>query len=130
VGTGEAPELRWSEDGRWLVVGTQGRSGRRRLYLDPRTYFPSRVELTGPGGVVLVSSELSRYEDPVGAPGSPLPLQTVVTLEGGRVRVRMRLDRPEVTHTIKPIAFDLDRLVRAYGVADVELLDEQAAAAR
>lgn len=130
VGTGEEPDLRWSEDGRLLILTTQGRTGWRRLYLDPDGYLPRRVELVGAGGKVLVSSELSDYQDPVGGSGSPMPFQTLAVLESGRVRVRMRFDRPELTHTIKPVAFDLDRLLQAYSVRDVRSLDEEARAGR
>jgi hypothetical protein len=126
VGTGEAPDLRWSTDGRSLILTTPGRTGPRRLYLDPDTFRPSRIDLTGPGGKVLVTAELSRYERVAGAPGM-VATQIEAELDEGRTRVRLRLDEPAANHTIKPVAFNLDALLKAYNVREVESLDTLAA---
>lgn len=129
VGTGEGPDLRWSSDGRSLVLTTRARTGSRRMYLDPQSFLPRRIELLGPDGKPLVASELGDFEEVEGAGGAMMPFEVIAVIAGGRERVRLRLDQPAVNHTIKPIAFDADKLFAAYGVRDIESLDPVAISA-
>jgi hypothetical protein len=129
VGTGESPDLRWTPDGRLLVLSTPGRTGRRLLYLDPQTYRPARVELTGPGGAVVVSAELSHYLDVAGAPASAVPGEVQASVESGRRRLRLRLDLPAVNHRINAAAFDPGFLLKEYRIEQVIRLDDPAPAA-
>lgn len=124
VGTGETPDLRWSSDGRWIVLSTPGRIGRRRLYFEPGSYLVGRVELTGPDGNLLASADLDEYEEAAGAGGAMVPTQILASVDRGRTRVRMRLDQPDAGRTPRDIAFDLDRLLQAYRIRNVQSLDE------
>ena len=68
------------------IHGAAGRMGRRRMYLNPETYQPLRVELTGPaaeGGKVLVSADLSNYERVEGAGSSTMAGEVLATLDQG-----------------------------------------------
>ena len=135
---GEAPHMRWSDDGTKLLVTVLGRNGPRRLWLDPATYEPSRIELMGRAMKPAVSAELTNFvkvearPDPNGPVISGrLPTQFMATIdkEGGgskgRVQMRLRLGDPEVGgKRPKPGAFVFESLLEAYGIKEPVLLDD------
>lgn len=114
--------VRWSDDGRELIVTCRGLWGSRRVWLHPETYAPRRVELVGPGGEVRAACEMSRYQSvPVRGDGRVPP----------KVATRYRVELPVSVATLamqlygmenrelSPRAFDLRALCKAYGVDEV-----------
>lgn len=135
---GEAPHMRWSDDGTSLLVTVLGRNGPRRLWLDPVTYEPSRIELMGRSMKPVVTAELASFEkvearpDPNGPVISGrLPTRIMAAIdrenEGTKEHVRMRLtlgDAEVSGKRPKAGAFNFENLVRSYGVQETIQLDE------
>ncbi len=124
-------EVRWSDDGKSLVVTVAGRLGRRRFWLEPGSFEPSRIDLLDAHGEAAVSAVLTRYESVTMPPGAPAVPRMATRIEAGAqnngkpLRVRLTLYDPLVSSAKpKAAAFDLDVLRKAYGIKDVELLDE------
>lgn len=131
AGPGTTPEVAWSADGRTLVVTVPARSAgqRRRVYIDPARYEPSRVEILSPRGETLVYSELQKYE-PVAigySQGPRVPTEVFVSLDQDRTRARLRLADPE-SSSRRPSEgiFDLQRLLQTRNVRTVIDLDSEA----
>lgn len=130
-GPGETPQVRMSDDGQSVIVTTLGRNGPRRLWLNPVTLVPSRIELLGAGGKVLVSADLRDFQtvqarpDPEGPVLSgSMPTRVLTSVDRGRVRVRMTLYDPQVGGTRpKPAAFDFQNLVKSLNVSEIEDMD-------
>jgi hypothetical protein len=134
---GERPIVKWSADGRELVVNFPTDDGIRRLILDPATYEPRRVEVADRQGVLILQSEMSDYTTVAirgGAADAAKPRiagEIVASTDKGRTRVRLRLHEPEMGGgRPKPAAFDFDRLLQAHGVDDVRDLDRAPVAGR
>ena len=130
-GPGETPQVRMSDDGQSVIVTTLGRNGPRRLWLNPVTLVPSRIELLGAGGKVLVSADLRDFQtvqvrpDPEGPVLSgSMPTRVLTSVDRGRVRVRMTLYDPQVGGSRpKPAAFDFQNLVKSLNVGEIEDMD-------
>ena len=118
---------------RLVAVDLPAATGTKRLLLDPDTLEPQRIELIDRAGQLAAASELSRYE--------------MVPVEGdalrqGRVATRILVRSPQLTGTarftlneptnksIRSVAFNLDRILSAYSVAEVIDVDELVERAR
>lgn len=109
-----------------VVLSAPTRRGVRRYTLDETTAEPSRVELIGAGGVPVLDVTLSRYrllknldqgEAPLRAPG-----WIVVQMRGFNGEVRFSLEEHD-RRKIRPVAFQVDRLIDAYGIQRLIDLD-------
>jgi hypothetical protein len=116
----EKADLAWSPDGTHLLLTVPSRWGARRFTLDPETYEPSRIELFNAQGKLGVGATLSRFTRAVieGQPGAgaPVPTKIEFVIPGNNTRVLMILANPTVPLKIKPKAFELSKLIDAYGV--------------
>lgn len=128
---GGGEEVQWSEDRKSLVITVAGRMGRRRLWVEPDTFEPSRVELLDSGGKVAVSAVLTKYERVAMPPGAPSVPRMATRVEADayqgqkKLRVRLTLYDPLVSASRpKPKSFDLDELLKAYRINNVEHLDQ------
>lgn len=117
-------EIAW--DGRVgrLIVTVPGRWGARRLFLDPVTLEPSRIELLGAAGEVALVAELSKYtgEQLRGPAGTRIASEVLIRVERESASARIRLYEAR-NHSTRDAAFDLERLKRAYSIARVIDLD-------
>lgn len=100
--------------------------------LDAESYTPRRAVLTGPEGEVLLEAEHEAYQfarvrDDLAA-RPRVPGRVVVNVPSIPARVRLALYEPE-NKPIKPVAFDQERLFRAFRVDTVHDLDETAESA-
>ena len=129
---GKGSTVEWSHDGESLVVSAPGRLGQRRLWLDPQTLLPSRIDLLDSSGSTVLSASLSKYL-PVALrtpkegwfPLAPSVIEA--TRESDGLRVRMDLYDPETGgRRPKAAAFDLDALLTSFGVNQVVHLDDPA----
>lgn len=119
----------WSADGAALVITAPGRLGQRRLWLDPQTYLPTRIDLLGADGAPALSATLTNYTAvavrvPKGtwSPMVPTVLEAVRQNDG--LRVRMDLFEPETAGSRpKAAAFDLDNLIKIFDIQRVKSLD-------
>lgn len=135
-GSGEGCGVAWSTGGKMLVVTIPGKNANRRLFLDPVTFRPSRVELVDAAGKVGAFSELSKYQVVAMKAAGPevarpwVPTLVKVEADSGATRVIMELSDPQDDPSrFKPWAFDLDRLLEINSVAEVRDLDREAPAA-
>jgi len=129
AGAGPPPRVRWSTDGRSLVVTLPGRRGRLQLTMDPTTFEPSRIEYLDPtgDGAPVVYADLSRYA-PVAVgqfgQGPRIATEILVSMDHDRTRARLRLTSAESgTSRPRPGVFDLDRILEGRNVREVILLD-------
>jgi hypothetical protein len=114
-GSLEGRKVAWSDDGRNLIVTVPGRSGARRLILNPDDFRPARIELTDAKGGVAASATLTKYEV-VAMPGAGpevehgwIATDTRVTAFGGRTQGHFELSQPSVDRGhIKPAQFQLE----------------------
>ncbi len=137
AGISGRPDVRWSADGRGLVVSLPLDSGFRRFLLNPDTYEPVRIEVADRAGAIVLSSDLAGYEPVTVRGGGPeaarprVPGEILASVNLGKTRVRMRLYDPETGGTRpRPAAFDLDTLLASYGVENVVDLDRAPVASR
>ena len=119
---------RWSDDGRLLGVILPSRWGTRRMWLNPETYEASMVELLGEDGEPIAISTLSRYDYvPVrgdGRVGPRMAMMIRVDVPDAETTITLRLFEPE-NREVGDRAFDLERLLRDFRVAEVYSLDER-----
>ncbi|MCE7971564.1 MAG: hypothetical protein DYG93_07870 [Leptolyngbya sp. PLA2] len=119
---------RWSDDGRLLGVILPSRWGTRRMWLDPDTYEAAMVELLGEDGEPIAVSTLSRYDYvPVrgdGRVGPRMAMMIRVDVPDAETTITLRLFEPE-NREVSDRAFDLERLLRDFRVAEVFSLDER-----
>ncbi|MCB9840080.1 MAG: hypothetical protein H6809_00325 [Phycisphaeraceae bacterium] len=118
----------WSPDGRHVLVDVPARFGTRRMWFDPATMLPRRVELLDSRGRVSVASVLERdvlVEVRGDSRRRPLMAENIdVTIPGTPIRIRLLLDRIENRQERQSaVPFDLERLLRAYPVDRVEDVD-------
>jgi hypothetical protein len=135
-GSGEGRVVEWSANAMSLVVTIPGKNASRRLFLDPVTFRPSRVESVDAAGKVGALSELSKYQAVAMKAAGPevirpwVPTHVRIEADSGATRVIMELSDPQNDPArFKPVAFDLDRLLEANGVQDVRDLDKEGRAA-
>jgi hypothetical protein len=112
--------LAWAQDGAHLLLSVPSRWGTRRFTLDPESYEPSRIELFNADGKLGIGATLTRFTRAVieGQPGAgaPVPTKVELVIPGNNTRVLMILANPTVPLKIKPKAFELSKLIDAYGV--------------
>lgn len=110
-----------------IIIAAPTRRGVRRFTVDDQRYEPSRVELIGPGGRVLLDVELSRYRLMAGLePGEePLrvPERVRVRMAGFDGEIRLSLHEP-ARREIRAIAFDPARLIGVYNIWNLTDLDD------
>ena len=120
----------WTSDGKELVVRAPGRWGARRMWLDPDTFEPRRVEIEDDRGELLLAAELSRYEHVRKQGDATIRLRLATRYEiqtaGLDATVRINLFEPKI-RAIRPIAFDLPRLLASYRVEQAWDLDAPSA---
>lgn len=131
---GAATATAWSRDGRTLEVALPGRWGKRHLFLDPTTLQPRRIELRDTRGKLLVAADLEAPQPVVVRCDSATPpmaslYKINIATTGANITLRLydpenRCDRQKLT------PFDLDALIKAYGVTTIERLDDKPPAAR
>lgn len=129
-GAGLETTVEWSSDGRAIGLTVPGRSGRRRIWVDPTDFRPLKIELLAMGGdgtpEVAAWSELGR------AIGVEVRLARVqpripgeIVIHAPRARVRLVLSSPETPRTgPRPEVFSLERLLSNYRIREVRSLDE------
>ena len=128
--TRETTDPRWADHGHTLRIDQPGRWGMTRIYLDPTSYEPVRIELGPEPGPPAVSAVLKNYA-PVEVDQdafAPARIATLVEIEmpASQTSVRLRIYEPENPGTrLKPQAFNLDLLLDTYGVERVLNLDER-----
>ena len=124
----ETGSTTWSRDGKLLGVTTAGRWGQRRLWLEPETLAPRRVELLNELGEPLVYATL--FNDDF------VDIEAMPTAKP-RVASRVEIEVPELEAEIKlslygmknkdihPAVFDLARLVKLRKVDTVYAVDPE-----
>lgn len=124
-------ELRVAEDGS-IIVLLSARLGLKRLWLDPRTFRPTRIELFGRDATRVARAELSDFVfisvrgDGTVRPSLPTELNIVAgdpRTMGGGLSIRMRLFDPEGREP-KPAALDFESLLERFEVSNVTNLDQ------
>lgn len=126
---GAGGSVGWSTDGRRLVVTAPTRmgGGTRRLFLDPETREPSRIELLDAAGRVVAEAALSNYdvvELPFPKTGPRIATQMLMSINAGRERMRLKLWAPENRGSRpRPGIFDLERLAASQGIEEIVDLD-------
>lgn len=96
------------------------------LWVDQRSMEPARISILGRDRVPVLTSDLSRYttvevEDDRAA-RTRVASRMVVRVRGLDGEVRLTLNDP-TNKPIKPVVFDVDRLLRAYRISEVNDLD-------
>lgn len=136
VGVGDGPEIAWSADGKQLVVTAASRGGQRRLWLDPKSYAPSRIELLGAEGAkgpeAAAWSEISAFipvEVKMGAPAVSIGSRIMLYLPDARVEMQLSSPESRSRPKIDSEVFNFEYLVKKYRIEDVKSLDELAPAA-
>ena len=114
------------------LVAPLDKGGAIRWVLDPETDEPVRIDVASGAGVMVLGSEHERYgfvRDRDDLRARPrVPGRIFIDVPEIPARVRLALYDPE-NKDIRPIAFDFERLVRAFRVDDVRDLDERSAGA-
>lgn len=122
----------WTPDGRYVAVTLAGRWGTRRVFVDPKTLVPRRVEAFDSRGALVLSAAMSR-DEPVKVKGlatTSASIATVIEIDvpASRTRAKMSLHDPENRRDgISASAFDLKALLERYGVADARLMESEPA---
>ncbi len=128
----EGASVVWTPDGKELVVRAPGRWGARRMWLDPDTFEPRRVEIEDDRGELLLAAELSSYKHVRKQGDATIRLRLATRYEiqtaGLDATVRINLFDPKI-RPIRPIAFDLPRLLETYNVEQAWDLDAPSAGA-
>jgi hypothetical protein len=102
--------------------------GFKRLWVNPQTFEPERVEVRGARGELLAVAMLSDYEW-VGVESDDVPskgriaTRVEVRARGFDGSIRLSLAEPK-NRVIKSPIFDFDKLVGLYRVSDVRSVDE------
>lgn len=135
---GPMTPVSWSQDGSLAAIRKPVRAGSARLLLEPETARLRRVELYDTAGRLIATSVLSRdgqVETIEGGGDWPwLPTRIEITL-GGAASESEPGPRAEAVVSLyamenrgsrqREVAFDFDRLLRAYKVSEVVDLDER-----
>ena len=118
----------WTPDGRYVGVTLQGRWGHRRVFLDPKTLVPRKVEAFDGRGALVLSATMSE-DEPVKVKGLEKSSATIATeieidVPASKTRAKMSLHDPENRRDgISASAFDLKALLERYGVKDARLME-------
>jgi len=124
----------WSTNGRWLVVDAPGGLAWRRLFLDPATLLPSRVELYDPNDtaepvVIAMIEEYDRVElDGVGGFMPKAPSRIQIDHPASETSIRLFLHNMNDGRTngrMSDAVFSFESLVEAFGPKAVEVLDQR-----
>jgi hypothetical protein len=127
----EAPldQPRWSDEHQAIEVDLPAISGTRRMYFDPETLEPTRVELLDDAGELTAESTLTRYTDvtvdrPVEGPTPRIAQRFWITSPSSDLSIKVDI-YAAVTNDERPRPRDLDfeHLIRAYRVDEVEWLE-------
>lgn len=121
-------EAEWSKDGRWAVVTVPARNGVRKVWIDPATHEPGRVQIVGAGGVVLAESGLKKFENMAlkGASADALRprVPTHVTVEAGKTRLILDISQQQDDPArFRPATFSFEKLTGLYGIEAFQDLD-------
>jgi hypothetical protein len=131
------PEVTFDARHRAWAIKTQGRGGPMRMYFDPQTLLPSRVETLSPFGKPVLWSSLKRYESATMKGMSPLAfprLATNIDIEtapdqqaaapdnalAGTVKIAIENASGAVDDAVLARVFDLHRLVRGFNPSRIE----------
>ncbi|MBX3357206.1 MAG: hypothetical protein KF745_02140 [Phycisphaeraceae bacterium] len=118
----------WSADGRLVGVTTRTDSGGlQRLWLDPESFEPRKVELFSPDRTVEIIADLNEYAYVriTGASSGPRMASELAVLHvpsGSLIRLNL-YDLQDGRRVMKPDAFNFDELVRVFQVESVTDLD-------
>lgn len=122
-------EVAWSshpglDPARTLAVTMRQGPRERRVHVDLFTFDPMAVELLTEEGETVATSRLSRHErvrNATGAARTPrIPLRAEVDIPAADARLELTLSRAELSASRpKPQVFDLEHLLRAFGVNEV-----------
>ncbi|MBX3363104.1 MAG: hypothetical protein KF705_16920, partial [Phycisphaeraceae bacterium] len=115
---------RWSTDGKSLGILTRARFGNRLLWVDPKTYEPTAVEITDENGRTSLRSTITRPERiPIDGDRNSkarIATQYDVAFEGSDFALGVRLQAPENRRErMRPAAFNMDTVLRTYRVKDI-----------
>jgi len=117
--------LEWDSQSR-AGVRAPTDSGWRRVWFDPFTFEPRRVEMFDSRGNLVLESELDRYDyvTVVGdAHSKPrIAERADITIPADQTAIKLSLYAPE-NRAIRPTAFDIDRLIKGYRIDLVYDLD-------
>ncbi|MCE7972927.1 MAG: hypothetical protein DYG92_01190 [Leptolyngbya sp. PLA1] len=131
---GKGTRVEWSRGRDLMIVTLPARAGSgasRRLTLDAKSMYPTRVELLDAKGGILATGDLSRYVT-VELPGVAISRTRIaeryeVVLPGEDARVTLSVYDPKNPGgSMRAQAFDFEALCTAYGVAKVYDLDRPA----
>lgn len=118
-------KVKWSQDGRSIVVRTPGRWGPREYLLDPETFEPQRIALLDPRGQVAAMAELQSYQ-PVAvrndAKAEPRMAKRFVIDVPPNTTLTIRFEQTE-NREIKDKPFDFDYLKKVFRVREVRDAD-------
>ncbi|MBX3403427.1 MAG: hypothetical protein KF699_08460 [Phycisphaeraceae bacterium] len=120
----------WSRDGRRLGISSRiAATGEvQRVWVEPDTYRPRKIELFDAAGVPAVVAELTDEERVTVPPGSVrggspwIPAYVTVYVQDTDATVRIKLSDAR-NEGVSDRAFAVDALLSAYGVERVEDLD-------
>jgi len=122
----------WSLNGKWLVVDAPGHLTWRRLFLDPATLLPHRVELYDPDDTTepLVIASIEEHDkvelDGVGGfmPRAPSRLQIDHPASGTSIRLFLHnMNDGKANRRLPDAAFTLETLMEAYAPDEIIVLD-------
>jgi hypothetical protein len=107
-------------------------TGLRRLFLDPSTFEPARIEILDTRGQLRAVAQLSAYQRiaiPGAGPEVPrpnIPTEIYIASADENTTMRLRISDAEIGRN-RPAEsiFDLDRLLAHYGVREIIDLDTQ-----
>lgn len=125
---GARPGMRWSPDGKQVIVTLPGRWAGRRMWITPETGQATRVELLNTRGDVEVRARLEKYQiaairgDTITQPR--IATKLFIEIPRSRVNVEMNIVEPENPgDRVRMTAFDLERQKDNLGVVRVIDLD-------
>jgi hypothetical protein len=148
---GESPRtsVGWTAERRMIMVtttigaaseaaGPAPLSTYRRIFIDPATFEPLRIEILSADEQVRAISELSGYQTVTVAGAGPevprprMPAEVFVGTADENTTMRLRMLTPPEISRRRPseAIFDFDNLVAHYRIREINSLDEPAAAAR
>jgi hypothetical protein len=131
-GTPEAgkAELAWSPDGQQLGLTLPGRWGKRRFWLDPKTYSPGKIELMDEGGQTVVLGTIDGFQqiavegDTTVHPYIPKKLELELPLQEATVLIETH-DATNPGPRQRVQVFNLQTVLASDGVDKVVDIDRQ-----
>ena len=125
---GARPGMRWSPDGKQIILTVPGRWAGRRLWITPENGQATRVELLNMRGDVEVRARLEKYQiaairgDTITQPR--IATKLFIEVPRNRVNVELNIVEPENPgDRVRMTAFDLERQKDNLGVERVVDLD-------